>query len=378
MLLKEEHHLIRDTARQLANKYLLPYSNTWNKEKKFPKKALLPFAEAGFMGILIPEEWHGAGCDHLSYVLFMEEVAKVDGGISTIIGVHNSVGLQPILQYGSDTQKEQFLTPMAKGELLGAFCLSEPQAGSDAANIKTTAKRHENNYILNGVKQFITSGDIADIAIVFALTSETDNKREISAFIVPTDTPGYQVAKIEDKMGQHASNICQIVFDNLTIPVENRLGEPGMGYKIALSCLECGRLGVGAQALGMAQQAFDICLQYAKERQTFGKPLIQHQAIQFKLAEMATQLMASRQLIHFGAAKKDAGLSALTEAAMAKLFATEQAEIICREAIQILGGYGYLSDFALERIYRDVRVTSIYEGSSDIQKMIIGKALINQ
>lgn len=375
MLLKEEHKLIQESARQLANKHITPFAEEWTKNKQFPKAALEPFAQAGFMGVLVPEHWGGAECDHLSYVLFMEEIAKADGGISTIIGVHNSVGTLPLLKYGSTEQKEQFLKPMAQGKLLGAFCLSEPQAGSDAINIQSKAVKQGNNYILNGVKQFITSGDIADIAIVFASTNHSGNKREISAFIVPTNTEGYTVAKIESKMGQHTSNIVQIVLDNVCVPQAYLLGQLGEGYKIALSTLECGRLGVGAQALGMAQKAFEFSLQYAKERESFGKKIFQHQAIQFKLAEMATELEAARQLIHYAASKRDMGHSVIKEAAMAKLFATERAEYICREAIQILGGYGYLSDFPIERIYRDVRVTSIYEGSSEIQKMVIGKEL---
>lgn len=375
MLLKEEHHLIKDVTKQLANKHILPYVEEWHKNKSFTKEALKPIAESGFLGILIPEQWGGAQCDYLSYVLFMEELAKADGGVSTIIGVHNSVATQPILNFGSTQQKEQFLKPMAQGDLLGAFCLSEPQAGSDASNIKTKAILKNDQYVLNGVKQFITSGDIADVAIVFASTDNAGDKKEISAFIVPTDTKGYQVAKVESKMGQHTSNICQIVLEDLTIPKEYVLGKIGEGYKIALSTLECGRLGVGAQALGMAQQAYDLSLQYAKERETFGKKLIEHQVIQFKLAEMATSLEAARQLIHYGASKKNAGQSAIQEAAMAKLFATEKAEVVCREAIQIFGGYGYLCDFPIERIYRDVRVTSIYEGSSEIQKMVIGKSI---
>lgn len=375
MLLKEEHKLIQETARQLANKHIAPYAEEWARKKQFPKTALEPFAQAGFMGVLVPEHLGGAECDHLSYVLFMEEIARADGGVSTIIGVHNSVGTLPILKYGSPEQKEQFLKPMAQGKRLGAFCLSEPQAGSDAINIQSKAVKQGNNYILNGVKQFITSGDIADIAIVFASTNHSGNKREISAFIVPTNTEGYTVAKIESKMGQHTSNIVQIVLDNVCVPQAYLLGQLGEGYKIALSTLECGRLGVGAQALGMAQRAFELSLHYAKERETFGKKIFEHQAIQFKLAQMATELEAARQLIHYTASKRDMGHSVLKEAAMAKLFATERAEHVCREAIQIFGGYGYLTDFPIERIYRDVRVTSIYEGSSEIQKMVIAKEL---
>lgn len=376
MLLKEEHLLIQETASHLADKYIAPKAEEWNRLKQFPKEALKPFADAGFMGMLIPESFGGAGCDYLSYVLFMEAIAKADAGISTILGVHNSVSTLPLLKFGNEWQQEQFLRPMAEGKLLGAFCLSEPQAGSDASNIHTKAQRMGNNYIINGVKQFITSADIADIAIVFAQTNQVHGKKEITAFIVPTTTPGYSIAKIESKMGQHTSNIAQVVFDNLSIPETQVLGKVGEGYKIALSSLECGRIGIGAQALGIAQKAFELSVQYAKERESFGEKIIAHQTIQFKLAEMATQLEASRHLIYYTADKRDSGHSVIKEAAMAKLFATEAAEKICREAIQIFGGYGYLTDFPLERLYRDVRVTTIYEGSSEIQKIIIANSLL--
>lgn len=375
MLLKEEDCLIQQTARQIASKHISPYSEKWAQEKTFPKEAIQALASAGFMGILVPEEWHGSGCSNLAYVLILEEIAKADGATSTIVSVHNSVASLPILKFGSQMQKEQFLVPMAKGEKLGAFCLSEPQAGSDAKNLQTKAILKGDHYVLNGVKQFVTSGDVADVAIVFAVTAKSEAQKEISAFIIPTDLPGFNVAKIENKMGQHASNIAQIVLDDLKVPKDYLLGEIGQGYKIALSTLECGRLGVAAQALGIASRAFEVCLQYAHEREAFGKPLFQHQAVQFKFAEMATNMEAAKQLLYHTANKHDAKQLALKEAAMTKLFTTETAEQVCRECLQIFGGYGYLSDYPIERLYRDVRVTTIYEGASDIQKIIIAKSL---
>tara|TARA_R110002110_G_scaffold400317_2_gene616696 strand:- start:51308 stop:52450 length:1143 start_codon:yes stop_codon:yes gene_type:complete len=377
MLLKEEDCLIQQAAKKIASKHIQPFADEWAKNKTFPQPAINALAEAGFMGILIPETYNGSECNYVAYVLILEEIAKADGATATIVSVHNSVACLPILNFGADTQKEQFLKPMAQGKLLGAFCLSEPQAGSDAKNIMTKATKQGDSFVLNGVKQFVTSGDVADVAIVFAVTgqSKQDAQKEISAFIVPTDTPGFQVAKIERKMGQHASNIAQIVLDDVKIPASNLLGDIGQGYKIALSTLECGRLGVAAQALGMAQQAFNVTLQYAHEREAFGKTLFQHQAIQFKFSEMATNIEAARQLLYHTAAKHDAKQLVLKEAAMTKLFTTETAEKVCRECLQIFGGYGYLSDYPIERIYRDVRVTTIYEGSSDIQKIIIAKSL---
>lgn len=375
MSLMEEHYLVQKSAQQLAQQYISPHADRWAQNKTFPKEAIQALAEAGFMGILVPEQWDGAGCDLRSYVLVMEEIAKADGATATIVGVHNSVGCLPILNFGTAQQKENYLKPMARGELLGAFCLTEPQAGSDAKNLQTKATQEGDFFMLNGVKQFVTSGDVADLAIVFAVTGKHQDKKEISAFIVPTKTPGFEVAKVENKMGQEASHIAQIVFNNLKLSKDHLLGQLGEGMKIALSTLECGRLGVSAQAIGLAQRALTLSIQYAQERQSFGKKLCEHQAIQFKLAEMATELEAARQLMHYTADKRDRGEPALKEAAMAKLFATETGEKVCREALQIFGGYGYLRDFPIERIYRDVRVTTIYEGSSEIQKMIIGRDL---
>lgn len=376
MLLTEEHLLIQESARTLAEKKIRPFSSTWAKEKIFPKDALHALGSAGFLGMLIPEEWGGVNIDHVSYVLVIAELAKADGAISTIVSVHNSVASLPLLKFGNEQQKAHFLRALATGEKLGAFCLTEPQAGSDAANLQTKAVRKGDEFVLNGVKQFVTSGQHADVAIVFASTDPTQKQHGITAFIVPTNTKGYHVAKIEHKMGQHASEIAQIVFDDLHIPIEYQLGQLGEGYKIALSNLECGRLGIAAQSIGMAEEALDLSLQYAKERKTFGKFLHEHQAIHFKLADMATELEAAKQLLFYAAACRDNNHRCLKEASMAKLFASEVAERICRQAIQIYGGYGYLEDFPLERIYRDVRVTSIYEGTSDIQRIIIGRELV--
>jgi alkylation response protein AidB-like acyl-CoA dehydrogenase len=313
--------------------------------------------------------------DHVSYALAIMEVASGDGSCSTIMSVHNSVGCMPILRYGTREQKERFLGPMARGEMLAAFCLTEPQAGSDAAALKTKAQRQGNHYVMNGVKQFITSGRRARVAIVFAVTDPDKGKKGISAFIVPTDTPGYKVASVEKKLGQKASETCQIVFDDMRLTPDLLLGAEGEGYKIALSNLEGGRIGIGAQSVGMARAAYEAALAYAKERQAFGTPIIGHQAVAFRLADMATQLQAAELLVLHAAALRDSGSPCLKEASMAKLFASEAAERICSNAIQIHGGYGYLNDFPVERIYRDVRVCQIYEGTSDIQRLVIARQI---
>ncbi len=378
MLLTEENILIQESVRQLADKVIRPHAEKWAKEKHFPSEALQALGSAGFLGMLVPEQWGGTNISHVAYALVISELAKADGALSTIVSVHNSVASLPILNFGTNGQKKQFLIPMAKGEKLGAFCLTEPQAGSDASNLLTKAERHGDEYILNGVKQFVTSGQHADIAIVFAMTDIAQKQHGMTAFMVPTNTKGYHVAKIENKMGQYASEIAQVVFDDLHIPVEYQLGTLGEGYKIALSNLEGGRLGVAAQSIGMAEEALRLSLQYAKERKTFGKFLYEHEAISFKLADMATELEAAKQLLFHAALLRDNNKHCLKEASMAKLFASEVAEKVCRYAIQIYGGYGYLQDYPLERIYRDVRVASIYEGTSDIQRIIIGRELMKE
>lgn len=375
MLLNDEQVMIRDTARQFAEARLKPNAATWDRESQFPKEALAEMATLGFLGMTIPEAWGGAETDNVSYALALMEVAAGDGATSTIMSVHNSVGCQPILKYGSQEQKERFLKPMARGEKLGAFMLTEPQAGSDAAAIRTRAEKRGNGFVLNGTKQFITSGANADVAIVFAVTDPAAGKKGISAFIVPTDTAGYTVASVERKLGQHASDTCQIVFDNMELTPDLLLGEEGQGYRIALSNLEGGRIGIAAQSVGMARAAYEAALAYAKDRQSMGKAIFEHQAVTFRLADMATELHAAELMTLHAAALRDASVPCLKEAAMAKLFASEMAERVCSAALQIHGGYGYLADFPVERIYRDVRVCQIYEGTSDIQRLIIGRQI---
>lgn len=373
--LTEEQELIRATARQFAQEQLAPHAADWDREARFPAEAIAAMGRLGFLGMLVPEEWNGANADHVSYALALIEIAAGDGSCSTIMSVHNSVGCVPILRFGTPAQKERFLKPMAAGEMLGAFCLTEPQAGSDAAALKTRAERHGNHYVLNGVKQFITSGRNAKVAIVFAVTDPQKGKKGISAFIVPTETPGFRVASVEKKLGQKASDTCQIVLEDLELTPDHLLGEEGQGYRIALSNLEGGRIGIAAQAVGMARAAYEVALGYAKERVSFGRPIVEHQAVAFRLADMATRLHAAQLMVLHAAALRDAGQPCLEEAAMAKLYASEMAEQVCSDAIQIHGGYGYLADFPVERIYRDVRVCQIYEGTSDIQRMVIARSL---
>jgi len=375
MVLSEQHQMIRDALRDFSQQQLAPNAARWDREHEFPKDALKQLAELGAFGVAVPQELGGAGLDYLSLALVLEEIAAGDGGTSTIISVNNCPVCSIGMAFANEKQKQQWLVPLAKGEMLGAFCLTEPHAGSDASALRTTARREGDSYVINGVKQFITSGKHADVAIVMAVTDKGAGKRGISAFWVPTNTPGYVVARIEEKLGQHSSDTAQIVFEDCRVPAENLIGEEGMGYKIALSGLEGGRIGIAAQSVGMARAAFDAALAYSKDRQSFDKPLFEHQAVQFRLADMATHIEAARQMVWHAAAMKDAGLPCLKEAAMAKLLASEMAEKVCTDAIQIHGGYGYLADFPVERIYRDVRVCQIYEGTSDIQKILIGRAL---
>lgn len=375
MLVNEEQQQISDAVRAFAQERLKPFAEQWDREHRFPREAIQEMAELGLFGMLVPEQWGGSDTGYVAYAMALEEIAAGDGACSTIMSVHNSVGCVPILRFGTEQQKQQFLTPLASGAMLGAFALTEPQAGSDASSLKTRARLDGDHYVLNGSKQFITSGQNAGVVIVFAVTDPEAGKRGISAFIVPTDAPGYQVARVEDKLGQHASDTCQIVFDNLRVPVANRLGEEGEGYRIALANLEGGRIGIAAQSVGMARAAFEVARDYARERQSFGKPLVEHQAVAFRLADMATRIAVARQMVLHAAALRDAARPALVEASMAKLFASEMAEKVCSDALQTLGGYGYLSDFPLERIYRDVRVCQIYEGTSDIQRMVIARNL---
>ncbi|MGX5219304.1 acyl-CoA dehydrogenase family protein [Pseudomonas sp. S9] len=373
MIPSDEELQIRDVARQFAQERLKPFAAQWDREHRFPAEALREMAELGFLGMLVPEQWGGADTGQVAYAMALEEIAAGDGACSTIMSVHNSVGCMPILKYGSEQQKRDYLLPLAQGTMIGAFALTEPQAGSDASFLRTRAQRDGDHYLLNGSKQFITSGSHAGVVIVFAVTDASLGKRGISAFIVPTDTPGFSVSRVEEKLGQHASDTCQLQFDDMRIPASLRLGEEGEGYKIALSNLEGGRIGIASQAVGMARAAFEAAREYAHERETFGKPIIEHQAVAFRLADMATEIAVARQMVLHAATLRQAGLPCLTEASMAKLFASEMAERVCSAAIQTLGGYGYLKDFPVERIYRDVRVCQIYEGTSDIQRMVIAR-----
>jgi butyryl-CoA dehydrogenase len=375
LILTQDQEMIRDAVRAFAQEQLWPHAAQWDKEHTFPKSAHQGLAARGAYGICVPEEWGGAHLDYVTLALVLEEIAAGDGGTSTAISVTNCPVNAILMAYGNTAQKKQWLTPLAQGQMLGAFCLTEPHVGSDASALTTTAVQQGDSYVINGVKQFITSGKYGDVAIVIAVTDKAAGKKGMSAFIVPTSAPGYNVARLEDKLGQHSSDTAQINFDQCRVPVENRIGAEGEGYKIALGALEGGRIGIAAQSVGMARSAFDVALAYAKERQSFGTAIFNHQAVGFRLAECATQLEAARQLIWHAAALRDAGRPCLKEAAMAKLFASEMAERVCSAAIQTLGGYGYVSDFPVERIYRDVRVCQIYEGTSDVQKIIIQRAL---
>lgn len=375
MLLNEDQVMIRDALRAFVQEQITPHAARWDKEHHFPKDVHQGLAALGCYGICVPEQYGGAGLDYVSLAVVLEEIAAGDGGTSTVISVTNCPVNAILMRYGSEAQKQQWLKPLAQGEMLGAFCLTEPHVGSDASALRTTATRDGTDYVINGVKQFITSGKNADVAIVIAVTDKDAGKKGMSAFLVPTSTPGYVVARLEDKLGQHSSDTAQINFDNCRIPAENLIGAVGEGYKIALSALEGGRIGIAAQSVGMARAAFDCALQYSKDRESFGQPIFNHQAVGFRLADCATQIEAARQLIWHAASLRDAGQPCLKEAAMAKLFASEMAERVCSAAIQTLGGYGVVSDFPVERIYRDVRVCQIYEGTSDVQKILIQRAL---
>ncbi len=379
MLLSEDHLAVQDAVRAYVQDCIAPQAAAWDRSHHFPKAELAGLAALGCYGVAVPAEWDGAGLDYLALAIILEEVAAGDGATSTVVSVNNCPVCSILMAFGNDDQKQRFLKPLARGDMLGAFCLTEPHVGSEAGGLKTTAVLESgvdgDFYVLNGVKQFITSGKNGDLAIVMAVTDKAAGKKGISAFVVPTATPGYEVARIEDKLGQHASDTAQIHFENCRVPVANRLGDEGQGLKIALSGLEGGRIGIASQAVGMARAAFEAALAYSKDRQSFGQPIFNHQAVQFKLADMATQIEAARQLIWHAASLKDAGRPCLKEAAMAKLFASEMAERVCSDAIQVHGGYGYVSDFPVERIYRDVRVCQIYEGTSEVQKILIGRAL---
>ena len=375
MILNPDQQMVRDAVREFSQRELWPHAARWDKEHTFPHEVHQGLAALGAYGICVPEALGGAGLDYLTLAIVLEEIAAGDGGTSTAISVTNCPVNAILMRYGNEAQQRQWLTPLAQGQMLGAFCLTEPHVGSDASALRTTATREGDVYVINGVKQFITSGKNGHLAIVIAVTDKGAGKKGMSAFLVPTHTPGYQVARLEDKLGQHSSDTAQINFDHCRIPVENLIGQEGEGYKIALSALEGGRIGIAAQSVGMARSAFEVALQYSKERQSFGTAIFNHQAVGFRLADCATQLEAARQLIWHAATLRDAGLPCLKEAAMAKLFASEVAERVCSAAIQTLGGYGVVNDFPVERIYRDVRVCQIYEGTSDVQKILIQRAL---
>jgi alkylation response protein AidB-like acyl-CoA dehydrogenase len=376
MILSEEQRLIQESARKFAQARLAPHAAEWERAAGFPRAIIKELGDLGFMGVTVPVEWGGTGADYVSYALALEEIAAGDGAISTIVSGHNSVGVMPILAYGSEAQKERYVRDLAAGRKLSAFCLTEPQGGSDAAAIRTRARRQGDHYVLSGTKQFITSGATADLALVFAVTDPAARKRGISAFIVDTKTPGYVVSRIEKKMGQNASDTCEIQLQDASVPADCRLGEEGSGYRIALANLEGGRIGIAAQCVGMARAALEIAVRYAHERQAFGKPIFEHQAVAFRLADMAANLEAARQLTLHAAARKSAGQPCLVEASMAKLVASETAEKICSDAIQTLGGAGYVQDFGVERIYRAVRGAKIYEGTNDIQRLVISRSLV--
>lgn len=375
MLLNDEQRQIRDTLRSFARDQLAPHAGEWDREHRFPREALHALGDLGVMGAVVPEQFGGAGLDYLTLAVALEEIAAGDGATSTIVAVQNSVVCGPLSAFGTDTQKQRWLTPLAQGRLFGCFCLTEPHSGSDAASIATRAEKRGDRYLLNGVKQFITTGANADVAIVFAVTDRNAGKRGISGFVVDTKSAGYTVTRIEEKLGQRASDTAQITFENCSIGADCLLGREGEGYRIALANLEAGRIGIAAQAVGMARAALEAALVYARARTAFGQPIVQHQAVNFRLADMATEIEVARQMVWHAASLRDAGLPCLKEASMAKLFASEMAERVASAALQIHGGYGYVADFPVERIYRDVRVCQIYEGTSDIQRLVIGRAL---
>ncbi|MBK1613541.1 acyl-CoA dehydrogenase [Rubrivivax gelatinosus] len=375
MILDDDHRAVQDAVRAYVQDRIAPHAAEWDRTHAFPREALAGLAELGCYGVAVPAELDGAGLDYLALAVILEEIAAGCGATSTIVSVNNCPVCSILLSWGGAEQQQQWLRPLARGAMLGAFCLTEPHVGSEASGLRTTARRDGDDYVLDGVKQFITSGQNGDVAIVVAVTDKAAGKKGMSAFIVPTATPGYTVARLEDKMGQHASDTAQIVFEGCRVPAANRIAAEGEGLKVALSGLEGGRIGIASQCVGMARAALEAAIAYSKDRVAFGKPIFEHQAVQFRLADAATQIEAARQLVHHAATLKDAGQPCLKEAAMAKLFASEMAERVCSTAIQTFGGYGYVSDFPVERIYRDVRVCQIYEGTSDVQRILIGRAL---
>jgi alkylation response protein AidB-like acyl-CoA dehydrogenase len=375
MILTEAQAMVRDTARDFARNRLAPHTRAWEAAGAFPREVLEEMGQLGFLGMTVPESLGGAGLDYVSYALALMEVAGGDGALSTLMSVNNAPVCAILTARGSARQQEEYLRPLAAGQMIGAFALTEPQAGSDAANLRTTAKRVDGGYALNGTKQFITSGAIAGVAITFAVTDAAAGKRGLSAFLVPTHRNGFRVGRLESKLGQRASDTAQLVYEDVFVDDWLRIGEEGEGYRIALANLETGRIGIAAQSVGMAAAALEQAVDYARQRTAFGRPLTGHQAVSFRLADMATEVEAARQLVLHAAALKDAGQPCLREACMAKLFASERAERVASDALQVLGGYGYVDDYLVEKIYRDVRVCQIYEGTSDIQRLLIGRDL---
>lgn len=375
MILTEEQMHVRDAARAFALKEIVPHAAQWDRDCTVPMDVLRAMGPLGLMGMCVAPQWDGAGADFVSYALATEEIAAGDCGLCNMMCVNNSPNCAMLEEHGSDAQKERFLRPLASGRQSSAFLLTEPQAGSDASALVTRAVKKGGRYVLHGTKQFITAGRSGDFAFIVAVTDASAGKRGMSMFVTPTNAPGYRVAREEKKLGHRAADTCQIELEGLEIPEENMIGTPGAGYRIALAYLENGRIGVAAQSVGVARAAYEAALRYAQEREAFGKTISGHQAVSFRLADMATALEAARQLTLHAAALKDAGRPCLQEASMAKLFASEAAERICSDAIQIHGGYGYLNDYPVEKYWRDVRVLSIYEGTNDIQRMVIGRSL---
>lgn len=373
--LSDEQRMIRDMARDFARREIAPHAQAWAKAGWIDDAVVSKMGELGLLGMVVPEEWGGSYIDYVAYALAVEEIAAGDGATGTLMSVHNSVGCGPVLNYGSDAQKQQWLAALASGQAIGCFCLTEPHAGSEANNLRTRAELQDGQWLLNGAKQFVSNGKRAKLAIVFAVTDPELGKKGLSAFLVPTDNPGFIVDRSEQKMGIKASDTCAVTLNNCTIPEANLLGQRGKGLAIALSNLEGGRIGIAAQSLGIARAAFEAALVYARERVQFGQPIIEHQSIANMLADMHTQLNAARLLILHAARLKTAGHPCLSEASQAKLFASEMAERVCSHAIQIHGGYGYLEDYPVERYYRDARITQIYEGSSEIQRLLIAREL---
>jgi alkylation response protein AidB-like acyl-CoA dehydrogenase len=374
-MLNEEQSIIRDTARQYAAEKLAPFAAERDQACDVPRGVIEEMGALGLLGVTVDPEWGGAGADHVAYVLALEAIAGGDGGVSTVMSLTNSPVGAILETYGTKEQKERYLKPMVAGELTASFALTEPHTGSDASNLKTRAQRKGNHWVINGTKQFISAGAASDVCMTFVVTDPEAGKKGISAFMVPTDADGYVVAAKEKKLGQRSVDLSQIIYDNMEVTPDTMLGEEGQGYKIALQNLSTGRIGIGAQSTGFAQAAYEAALAYAKEREAFGKPIIEHQAVAWRLADMATEIEAARQLVLNAARLKDAGEPCLKEASMAKLFASEMAERVCSAAIQTFGGYGYTGDFPVERYYRDCRVCQIYEGTSDVQRMLISRTI---